>query len=260
MSKKTPRALMVKRWETMQRYCTDPRYKTYEYVGALGIRVCDRWVNSFEDYLADVGYPPAPKLFLERIDKSKNFEPGNVRWVTKTELVNNTALVVKITYRGQVLNIAQAAALVGLSDSVVSTRLKFGWSVERALETPTDDYESRTIHYNGRDYSVSELAAETGLTVASLYARVFKLKWSIDRAVTTPLPFRRENKNIRSYEFNGRTLNIKEWSKVLDIPVSTLNARLAKCGYDPNTAFTKPRAAAKSPGRNDWRPDAVTCS
>lgn len=56
----------------------------YNY-GGRGIRVCDEWRDDYQAFLAHVGRRPSPNHSLDRIDNDGNYEPGNVRWTTKTE-------------------------------------------------------------------------------------------------------------------------------------------------------------------------------
>lgn len=74
-------------WRNMKRRCSDPKDKDYKNYGALGISVCDSWQRSFMEFFIHMGIAPRPDLTLDRIDSSKNYEPGNVRWASR-ELQN----------------------------------------------------------------------------------------------------------------------------------------------------------------------------
>jgi hypothetical protein len=66
--------------------CRNPKTKAYKYYGARGIEV--RFAN-FKEFYQHVGPRPSPKHSLDRIDSDGHYEPGNVRWATMEEQVNN---------------------------------------------------------------------------------------------------------------------------------------------------------------------------
>ena len=70
------------RWDAMIQRCTNPKHKAFKNYGGRGIKICDRWLESFEAFLADMGEPP-DGLMLDRIDNDGNYEPGNCRWTTR---------------------------------------------------------------------------------------------------------------------------------------------------------------------------------
>jgi len=75
-------------WQMMKRRCYDPTHVSYEHYGAKGVRVCGRWLDSFEIFLADVG-PRPPGFSLDRIDPTGDYTPENVRWADSTTQANN---------------------------------------------------------------------------------------------------------------------------------------------------------------------------
>jgi hypothetical protein len=54
-----------------------------------GIKVCDRWRNSFQDFISDMGTRPSPLHSIDRIDCDGNYEPSNCQWATKAVQYKN---------------------------------------------------------------------------------------------------------------------------------------------------------------------------
>lgn len=66
-------------WKGMIRRCENPNEQNYQYYGARGIKVCDRWRNDYKNFLADMGEKPQG-LSIDRINNSGDYEPSNCRW------------------------------------------------------------------------------------------------------------------------------------------------------------------------------------
>lgn len=74
-----------KAWKEMKQRCYNTNSSKYKNWGGRGIIVCDRWINSFENFFADMGERPLNKTSIDRIDVNGNYEKSNCRWATPKE-------------------------------------------------------------------------------------------------------------------------------------------------------------------------------
>lgn len=75
-------------WLSMRARCYSPACTAWKWYGAKGVTICDRWLESFEHFLADMGERPVGKS-IDRIDPFGNYEPSNCRWATPLEQGRN---------------------------------------------------------------------------------------------------------------------------------------------------------------------------
>lgn len=124
-------------WCGMIARCENPKHKGYHTYGGKGVRVCDRWRNSFETFLSDMGMPPSPKHQIDRIDPTGNYEPSNCRWVTNRQNSRNTRKTIKVEYGGETLALNDWANRIGIPEKTLYARIKvYGWPVHEAFTTP----------------------------------------------------------------------------------------------------------------------------
>lgn len=124
-------------WQTMRLRCANPKNRAWPDYGGRGIKVCARWLESVEAFVADMGPKPSPQHELDRIDNDGDYEPSNCRWTTRTENCRNRRSNRTIVFQGRTDTLAGWCERLFLSKNVVRKRLEAGWSAERALCMPT---------------------------------------------------------------------------------------------------------------------------
>lgn len=142
-------------WLQIKNRCFNSNTDRYRDYGARGITVCDEWRNDFKafyDWAMNNGY--SDELTIDRIDNDGNYEPSNCRWVSVKVQNRNTRSNHLITYKGETRCVADWADITGLSRACICDRIKYGWSVERILETPLREHK---IYKNSRRIIQGEL-------------------------------------------------------------------------------------------------------
>jgi len=124
------------RWRSMRARCMLPNSKSFPKYGAKGITVCDRWKDSFENFLSDMGECPSPSMTVERLNNSLGYSPDNCKWATRTEQNRNTSSNRMLTFRGETHCVSEWAEILNIKYRTIMTRLNKGMSAEEALGTP----------------------------------------------------------------------------------------------------------------------------
>lgn len=124
-------------WKSIKTRCYDPNFIEYQHYGGRGIKVCDEWKDDFQAFYSYIGPRPGSGYSVDRIDNNGDYEPGNVKWSTKSEQHRNTRQNLIVTYRGESRPLVEWVEELGLNYSAVHQRLvKLGWSAEQAFSTP----------------------------------------------------------------------------------------------------------------------------
>jgi DNA-binding phage protein len=177
-------------WRHMIRRCYCNRDTSFYLYGARGIVVCERWRNSFLDFLKDMGSRPIGRS-IERIDNDGNYEPGNCTWATPLEQANNQRKNRKLTFNGQTKTMAQWARLVGLSWDGLKRRIASGWNENDILSIAPRmgplGSRGNPIEFSGCSKTISQWARDTGIPRACLSRRIRNYNWPIGKALGLPV-------------------------------------------------------------------------
>jgi hypothetical protein len=124
-------------WTGIKKRCENQKAKSWKRYGGRGIKVCQRWQNSFAAFLEDVGERPTPKHSLDRFPNNDgDYEPGNVRWATATQQSRNRSTSRIHTAFGITGTTGDLAESFQIPRSCVQNRLQLGWPIEAALTVP----------------------------------------------------------------------------------------------------------------------------
>lgn len=129
-------------WKHMRRRCSDPKNKDFPNYGGRGIKVCDRWLNSFENFLADMGVKP-DGFTIDRKDNSLGYFPENCQWATKTDQNRNRDSNTFITIGNETCCMAEWERRIGASAGTIRHRLKRGWSKMDAATIPAKGFQRK---------------------------------------------------------------------------------------------------------------------
>lgn len=123
------------KWKSMKRRCFDVKAKGYRYYGGRGITVCERWRDSFANFLADMGECPFGRT-LDRKDPNGNYEPSNCRWATYAEQTRNRRPFLQQGLQGEtgpgaVLTLRQVAEIREIGRSMTQCALAERYGVSQ---------------------------------------------------------------------------------------------------------------------------------
>lgn len=134
-------------YNAMKSRCYNPNIPSFKYYGGRGITVCNEWLNdfsTFKEWALNNGYND--NLTIERLDVNGNYEPSNCIWATYKVQANNMRSNRLITINGVTKNLTEWSEYYGINVKTVRDRLKRGWDIISALETPADPkYRKRVI-------------------------------------------------------------------------------------------------------------------
>jgi hypothetical protein len=156
-------------WAAMCRRC-EAQHPAHRAYYDRGIRVCEEWLGrgGFQRFIEHIGWRPTSDLTLDRIDNDRGYEPGNVRWASRVVQANNTRWNLVLEYQGRRNTLAEWSRAVGLSSHLINGRLRNGWTVEAALETPSQtvapEIESAVTDLLRAGVALKSIATQCGVS------------------------------------------------------------------------------------------------
>ncbi len=114
-------------WEAMISRCTNINSTDYARYGEKGITVCERWLESFENFIEDIGFKPTKFHSIDRINNEGDYKPGNCKWSTKKEQANNRSNNISVinTLTNEVFNsVSIAADSAGINKGFIYDNLR----------------------------------------------------------------------------------------------------------------------------------------
>ena len=118
----------------MKERCYNPKVDRYPNYGGRGIIVCESWLNSFANFLSDMGRKPSPEHSLERINVHLNYEPSNCKWGTQEEQDANRQNTIRLTVNGVEVHQAKLARVLNVGPKSIEYHRKKGKTGDELFE------------------------------------------------------------------------------------------------------------------------------
>jgi hypothetical protein len=110
-------------WRNLKNRCLNPNGQDFRNYGGRGITLSDQFANSFEEWLREVGYAPTKNHEIDRIDNSKGYMAGNMRWVTRKQNQRNTRRNRIVTIDGVTGPLRQVCENLGLVEYAIRNHI-----------------------------------------------------------------------------------------------------------------------------------------
>lgn len=125
-------------WGKMKDRCVNTKSDKFKWYGKRGIRVCEEWKNSFQNFYEWAiknGYQE--HLTIDRIDVNGNYCPENCRWADVYKQANNKRTNRILQMKWEKHTLKEWSIIKNINYSTIRKRLHLGWSVEKTLQTQT---------------------------------------------------------------------------------------------------------------------------
>jgi len=230
------RKTLYNAWNTMRHACNNPRHVGWKSYGARGITVCKTWLTSFEQFVEDMGPKPTPHHCLDRAEKTQGFSKENCRWSLKTTQMRNYSRTVRVDYAeikdadDKPVSLMELSEKVNMNPRTMRSRIrKFGYTPDEAVTI----LPAQLYTYGGVTKTMLEWSRHFGISEQTLYSRIVKRGWSLEKAFTYPVQLRDQ-----LITFHGKTQTLVAWAKDLGVTYNCLHLRLHVYHWPMEDALT----------------------
>lgn len=168
-------------WTDIKTRCNNPHSTSYDHYGGRGIRVCDRWLSDFLNFLQDMGTRPSELHSIERDDVNGDYTPENCRWATDAEQAINKTTTIWIEVDGVRKPLTVWAKEKGVSVHAVRQRHAAGIQGS-ALFSPSK--RDGCLDFNGIRDTYAGWSKRTGIKPSTIAMRVNTYGWTVSKALT----------------------------------------------------------------------------
>lgn len=153
-------------WRGMKTRCGNKNNSAYSYYGGRGLSVCKRWLNSFENFISDMG--PRPDGFtLERKNNALGYSPKNCVWASRSDQQNNRRVNRRVVYNGKTYTVSQLAELTGVHRNTITLRIDSGLPIEKIVSR--DRLIGFSSKLSPKDVESIRASSATGVALAKKY-------------------------------------------------------------------------------------------
>ncbi len=128
------RTLTMASYSNMIERCYNEKNTAYKYYGGRGIKVCDRWAESFENFLYDMG-DAQEGYSIERENVNGNYEKQNCKWIPKNDQAKNTRKNLLVDMGDEVLCLSDACRKLGVIYTTGVSRHRNGYHISDNIKS-----------------------------------------------------------------------------------------------------------------------------
>jgi len=158
-------------WNNMLTRCYNPKSQRYHRYGGRGIRVCEQWVKSFQNFISDMGVAPTELHTIGRIDNDGNYCPENCRWELPEQQAANTSRSVRVQTDHGEMSAKEAAAFYGVTYGALIQRIQAGRSKSDLSKA---SLHLQIIEVDGVSGPTTYWMKEAGIPISSFYYHMRK--------------------------------------------------------------------------------------